>query len=251
MPVLCGRLSTDSSLRSPLTPMRCGVVACKTCALSDEMDNTSGAAHFTVSVFTAASLYLLGFTPFFRRPCTPDSSLLLCFISSEGFDHLWLSDIEIINGRQNIAPRLDAAVKEVERLLVVVIATREVMSFTRQGDLNSGVRGSSDGSSGMNESIDGESDTDSIDGRVISDLSKIDMIQEIWSKYKSKGAPVSDAEEGKGSSDAPKSGSIPKAMLSLTKKEAQRQLSDEDYKLWSIKNKKSKKNLEDSEDRYD
>lgn len=142
--------------------------------------------------------------------------------------------------------------KEVERLLVVVIATREVMSFTRQGDLNitNGGRSSSD-SGGADESSEGESDYDSTDGRVISDLSKIDMIQEIWSKYKSKGAPVTDSEEGKSSSDAPKSGTIPKAIQSLTKKEAQKQLSDEDYKLWSIKNKKSKKNLEDSEDRYD
>lgn len=139
-------------------------------------------------------------------------------------------------------------------MLVVVIATREVMSYTRQSDLNStaGGRGSGD-SSNRDESNEGESDYDTTDGRVISDLSRIDMIQEIWSKYKSKGAPVSvtDSEESKSSSDAPKSGTIPKAMLSLTKKEAQKQLSDEDYKLWSIKNKKSKKNLEDSEDRWD
>lgn len=139
-------------------------------------------------------------------------------------------------------------------MLVVVIATREVMSYTRQSDLNStaGGRGSGD-SSNRDENNEGESDFDTTDGRVISDLSRIDMIQEIWSKYKSKGAPVSvaDSEESKSSSDAPKSGTIPKAMLSLTKKEAQKQLSDEDYKLWSIKNKKSKKNLEDSEDRWD
>jgi hypothetical protein len=142
-------------------------------------------------------------------------------------------------------------VKEVERLLVVVIATREVMSFTKQGDLSAAGGRSSSDSGSTDDSSEGESDYDSTDGRVISDLSKIDMIQEIWSKYKSKGAPVTDSEESKSFSDAPKSGTIPKAMLSLTKKEAQKQLSDEDYKLWSIKNKKSKKNFEDNEDRYD
>ena len=149
-----------------------------------------------------------------------------------------MSDLETVNVRQNIAPRLDSAVKEIERLLVVVIGTGEVMGYSRGGDVEAvGVDqtvavdgGDSDGEEGESASsrererynASGNGGSEGHEGREVSDLSKIDLIQELWSKYKSKGAPVSlsvnDSEDsrqgggqgqgqGLGISDNPKSGS--------------------------------------------
>ena len=146
-----------------------------------------------------------------------------------------MSDLETVNVRQNIAPRLDSAVKEIERLLVVVIGTGEVMGYSRGGDVEAvGVDQTVAVDGGDSDVEEGESASSrerystsasgngGSEGREVSDLSKIDLIQELWSKYKSKGAPVSlsvnDSEDsrqgggqgqgqGVGISDNPKSGS--------------------------------------------
>ena len=150
-----------------------------------------------------------------------------------------MSDVEIINARQNVAPRLDSAVKDIERLLVVVIGTGEVMGYSRGVDAEGLGAGAGAGAEKTGVSLDGgdianegdreeeveggssrdttssSSSSEGGDGREVSDLSKIDLMQELWSKYKSKGAPVSvsdseDVRQGQGQapgiSDSPKSG---------------------------------------------
>ena len=117
--------------------------------------------------------------------------LFIRFFECEGFDHLWLSELEIINGRQQLAPKIDSSVKDIERLLVAVINIKEVIIFT--GTVES-IKSS--------ENMDVDTLTDNVDinynnddNNVISDISKIEMIQEIWSKYRSKGAPPTVIEK--------------------------------------------------------
>ena len=80
--------------------------------------------------------------------------------------------------------------------------------------------------------------SNSINYRVISDLSKIDMIQEIWAKYKSKGAPATDFEELKMTGDTGKSGS--------SKKKSQKQIDDEADSSWSDSSQKLKSDDRDA-----
>ena len=150
--------------------------------------------------------------------------------------------------------------KDIERLLVVVISIREVMKFALEGaesvadsDVCDTQRESSD-ITDPNTNTPPSTNGNSNNYRVISDLSKIDMIQEIWSKYKSKGAPATDFEEVKLTGDTGKSGS--------SKKKSQKQIDDEADSSWSdgavsqklksddrdAKKKKSRKNNDGYDD---
>lgn len=152
--------------------------------------------------------------------------------------------------------------KDIERLLVVVISIREVMKYALEGaesvadsDVSDTQKESSDitdPSTSAPPSSNGNSNSNNY--RVISDLSKIDMIQEIWAKYKSKGAPAMDFEEIKVTGDTGKSGS--------SKKKSQKQIDDEADSSWSdgpgsqklksddrdAKKKKSRKNNDGYDD---
>ena len=152
--------------------------------------------------------------------------------------------------------------KDIERLLVVVISIREVMKYALEGaesvadsDVSDTQRESADitdPNTNTPPSTNGNSNSNNY--RVISDLSKIDMIQEIWAKYKSKGAPAMDFEEIKLSGDTGKSGS--------SKKKSQKQIDDEADSSWSdssgsqklksddrdAKKKKSRKNNDGYDD---
>jgi hypothetical protein len=153
-------------------------------------------------------------------------------------------------------------VKDIERLLVVVISIREVMKYALEGaegaadsDVSDTQRESADitdPNTNTPPSTNGNSNSNNY--RVLSDLSKIDMIQEIWAKYKSKGAPATDFEEIKLTGDTGKSGS--------SKKKSQKQIDDEADSSWSdgagsqrlksddrdAKKKKSRKNNDGYDD---
>lgn len=128
---------------------------------------------------------------------------LFYFSLFTGFDHLWLSEIEIISSRQQLAPKIDVAVKEIERLLVAVINIKEVIIYTgsvessqlvENVDSNPEISITEDNSININD-----------DNNVISDISKIEMIQEIWSKYRSKGAPPTVIEKDDNKNNYPES----------------------------------------------
>lgn len=141
-----------------------------------------------------------------------------------GLDHLWLGDAELVSVRQQLVPKIDTAMKEIERLLVVVISMIEVINIDINNRDNSG-------------------DVDNIDNDSIAD-----MIHEIWTKYENNGAPVIKGEEF---SSIQKNVLSP-AILSLSKKEAQKQLNDEDFKIWKKAqiNKDKKKGMKNSSNSY-
>lgn len=121
--------------------------------------------------------------------------------------------------------------KDIERLLVVVISIREVMKYALEGaesvadgDVSDTQKVNLDLTDPNSNSVP-SANGNSNNYRVISDLSKIDMIQEIWAKYKSKGAPALDFEEIKLNGDTGKSGS--------SKKKSQKQIDDEADSSWS------------------
>jgi hypothetical protein len=153
-------------------------------------------------------------------------------------------------------------VKDIERLLVVVISIREVMKYALEGAESVADSDVSDTQKEGSDITDPNTNTppstngnsSSYNYRVISDLSKIDMIQEIWAKYKSKGAPATDFEDIKLTGDTGKSGS--------SKKRSQKQIDDEADSSWSdgsgsqklksddrdAKKKKSRKNNDGYDD---
>ena len=105
-----------------------------------------------------------------------------------------MSDLEIINGRQQLAPKIDSSVKDIERLLVAVINIKEVIIYTgivENVKSSENVEILTDNDRDSNVNINYNNDNNN----VISDISKIEMIQEIWSKYKSKGAPPPTIEK--------------------------------------------------------
>jgi hypothetical protein len=137
-----------------------------------------------------------------------------------GSDHLWLGQAELVSVRQQLIPKIEAAMNDIERLLVVVISMIEVVNINLDDDM-----------------IEKTNNT-------VDDESIADMIREIWTKYETNGAPVMKGEE----SNSTQKTFLPPSILSLSKKEAQKQLNDEDFKLWkkSQINKDKKKGLKSS-----
>jgi hypothetical protein len=87
-----------------------------------------------------------------------------------GLDHLWLGQAEIVSVRQQLIPKIEVAIKEIERLLVVVISMIEVIK--------------------INNIMEKSNNINTID-----DESIAEMIREIWMKYENNGAPMMIGDE--------------------------------------------------------
>jgi hypothetical protein len=117
-----------------------------------------------IYIYIYIRMYILTYISINTHEISISSLLLL------GLDHLWLGQAEIVSVRQQLIPKIEVAIKEIERLLVVVISMIEVIK--------------------INNIMEKSNNINTID-----DESIAEMIREIWMKYENNGAPMMIGDE--------------------------------------------------------
>jgi AAA lid domain len=157
-------------------------------------------------------------------------------VSALSTAHLWLSSSESASARQQLTPRAEQFADALTSLLSSVLAVKSAIV--------------SRGSVGSNP-----------EGATSSSFDLADAVEELWVRYGDRAAgSASRSGAGRiGSDDASDddgryggSQTLTAAVLGMTKKEAQRTLSAEDFKLWkkAQKTKKKMKADDDGDDDY-